>query len=58
MTELSQGKFAERYHIKVSTLQKWESGISKTPEHYLYAMNELLKYEGYFYEGSGQKDSK
>ena len=49
LTGLSQTKFAAKYHIKPSTLQKWEYGISETPEHYLFAMNELFKYEGYFY---------
>lgn len=52
LTGLSQGKFAEKYHIKLNTLLKWEHGKNRTPEHYLYALNELLKYEGYFYDNS------
>ena len=50
LTGLSQSKFADKYEIKLATLQKWEIGLSQPPHHYLYSMNELLKYEGYFYE--------
>ena len=46
VTKLNQKKFADKYHINVSTLQKWESGKNKQPEHYLYAMNELFKCRG------------
>ena len=49
LTGLSQTKFAKKYHITLSTLLKWEQGTNRTPEHYLYALNELIKYEGYFY---------
>ena len=55
MTHMSQSKFAEKYKINKSTLQKWEGGFAKTPPHYLYAMNELLKYEGYFYDSVNSK---
>jgi putative transcriptional regulator len=55
LTGLSQGKFAKKYHINIKTLQSWEQGVNKVPEHYLYALNELLKYEGYFYDSSSTK---
>ena len=50
LTGLSQSKFAKKYQIKLGTLQKWEIGKSETPQHYLFSMNQLLKYEGYFFE--------
>ncbi len=50
LTRLSQSKFAKKYEINLSTLQKWEIGVAETPHHYLFAMNQLLKYEGYFYD--------
>ena len=50
LTGLSQGKFAKKYHISVNTLHNWEQGVNKPPEHYVFALNELLKYEGYFYD--------
>ena len=52
LTGLSQSKFCKKYHITLGTLQRWEQGITKTPEHYLWALNELIKYEGYLYEKS------
>lgn len=50
LTGLSQDKFAEKYHISPSTLRKWERCARKTPEHYLWLLNEHFKYEGYFYD--------
>ena len=40
-TGLSQSKFAEKYHINISTLRHWEQNVQKVPEYYLY----LLKNE-------------
>jgi len=50
LTGLSQSKFAKEYHISVHTLRRWEQGVSATPEWYLYSLNELFKYQGYFYK--------
>lgn len=52
LTGLSQSKFAKEYHLSINTLKKWEQGQRPTPEWYLYAMNNLFKYEGYFYNKS------
>lgn len=52
LTGLSQDKFSQKYHLSPQTLRRWEQGVTETPEHYLYAMNELFKYEGYFYEST------
>ena len=49
LTGLSQSKFAKKYHISVYTLRRWEQGVSATPEWYLYSLNELFRYQGYFY---------
>lgn len=54
LTGLSQGKFAKKYHIALNTLHNWEQGISKPPEHFVYAMNELLRYEGYIHKRPGE----
>ena len=50
MTRLSQSKFAERYHLSINTLKKWEQGQRPIPEWYLWVLNELFKYEDYFYD--------
>jgi DNA-binding transcriptional regulator YiaG len=52
LTGLSQDKFAKEYHLSSPTLRRWEQGVTQTPEHYLYSMNELFKYKGYFYDNS------
>jgi len=51
-TGLSQKQFANEYHISVATLRRWEQGVSKVPDHYLYALNELVKYKGLLYGAS------
>ncbi len=50
MTGLSQDRFADRYMLNAGTLRRWEQGVNEPPEWYLFALNELFKYEGYFYE--------
>ena len=52
LTGLSQSKFCKKYHIALSTLKRWEQDKTSTPEHYIWALNELIKYEGYLYEKS------
>jgi len=41
-SNLSQAKFAEMYHIKLGTLQKWEQGFHKPSEYVLYSLSRLV----------------
>ena len=43
---LSQSKFANYFHINISTLQMWEQGINKTPESTLFMIKRILELEG------------
>ena len=43
---LSQSQFAERFHIKISTLQMWEQGINRTSETVLFLIKRILELEG------------
>ena len=52
LTGLSQDKFAKKYHLSAGSIRRWEQGVTETPESYIYLLNELLKYEGYFYDKS------
>lgn len=52
LTGLSQTKFAKEYNIPLSTLKRWEQGVSKAPNYYLWCLNELVKYNGVLYEHS------
>ena len=58
ITGLSQAKFSKKYHIRLSTLTAWEQGRNKTPEYVLFLLNELLKYEGYFYDNSDKEEKE
>ena len=42
LTGLSQTQFAKKYHINLGTLQNWEKGIYKTPDHFLYILQRLV----------------
>ena len=44
-TGLSQKRFAEKFALKVSTLQAWEQGRRNCPEHVLQMMQQILKLE-------------
>lgn len=44
-TGLSQREFAQKYHIKVGTLQHWEQGVAKAPETVLYLLEKVINYE-------------
>ena len=50
LTGLSQQKFADKYYINIYTLRRWEQHVSEPPLCYLYSLNELFKYQGYFYD--------
>ena len=40
---LSQSKFAEKYSISVNTLQAWERGSRKPPEHTRAMLERIVK---------------
>ena len=42
LTELSQSKFAEKYHLNKYSLQEWEQGRRKTPEFLLYLLERII----------------
>ena len=42
---LSQRDFAEKYHINVRTLQRWEQGETKVPPTIEYMLSKLVEYE-------------
>lgn len=42
-TGLSQSKFADKYHINISTLRHWEQNVQKVPEYYLYLLRNEVK---------------
>lgn len=41
-TGLSQRKFAEKFHISVRTLQRWEQKVSQPPAYVYYMINRIL----------------
>ena len=43
LTGLSQSKFAEKYHIKIDTLQNWEQNRAKTPAYVLFLLERIVK---------------
>ena len=43
LTGLSQSKFAEKYHIKIDTLQNWEQNRPKTPAYVLFLLERIVK---------------
>ncbi len=43
LTGLSQHKFAEKYHISFRSVQNWEQGIRKPPEHVTYLLERVIK---------------
>lgn len=42
ITGLSQSQFAEKYHIKLDTLQNWEQGRVKSPEYADYLLRRVI----------------
>lgn len=44
-TGLNQLDFAEKFHISVKTLQRWEQERTETPEQILYMINRILELE-------------
>ena len=48
-TGLSQSKFANKFHLSVKTLQRWECNQTKTPEHIIFMINFILDLEEIIY---------
>ena len=44
-TDLSQSQFAKKFHLNIRTLQTWEQNTRPTPEHVIYLISSILKYE-------------
>lgn len=44
-TGLSQNEFAQKFHMRVQTLQKWEQDINKAPDHVVWMIEMLLDCE-------------
>lgn len=44
-TGLSQSKFAEKYHISIRTLQRWERGQNATPDFVVFMIEQVLDLE-------------
>ena len=42
---LSQSKFAKKYHIPLKTLQSWEQGVRKPAEYTIYMLEQLINRE-------------
>jgi len=43
---MTQGKFADYFHIPVRTLQKWENEERQPREYVVYMMETILKQDG------------
>ncbi len=44
-TGLSQSQFAEKFHISVRTLQRWEQDQNRVPEYVPYMIKRILDME-------------
>ena len=44
-TNLSQSKFAKKFHINVRTLQRWEQGQTPTPDYVVFMIGRILELE-------------
>lgn len=44
-TGLSQSKFAQKFHLRVNTVQKWEQGLRKCPDYVIWMMHRILELE-------------
>jgi len=42
---LSQNKFAQKFHISVQTLQKWEQNINNAPDHIIWLLETITDCE-------------
>ena len=44
-TNMSQAKFATKFHIPISTYEQWEMGIRKPPVYIIEMIATILTYE-------------
>ncbi len=44
-TGLSQSRFAEKFHIKLRTLQEWEYGRTAAPEYVVFMIDRIIELE-------------
>ena len=42
LTELSQSKFAKKYHLNKYSLQRWEQNRTEIPDTILYLLNRII----------------
>ncbi|SEF91372.1 helix-turn-helix domain-containing protein [Lachnospira multipara] len=42
---MSQSQFANKFHLSVKTLQRWEQGKTKVPESIYYMINKIYELE-------------
>lgn len=44
-TNMSQAKFANKFHIPISTYEQWEMGMRKPPVYIIEMIETILTYE-------------
>lgn len=55
-TGLSQSKFAERFHLSMRTLQRWEQNHNEPQEAIVYMINRILDLEDQMEEQKQQEN--
>lgn len=55
-TGLSQSKFAERFHLSMRTLQRWEQNQNEPQEAIVYMINRILDLEDQMEEQKQQEN--
>lgn len=55
-TGLSQSKFAERFHLSMQTLQRWEQNQNEPQEAIVYMINRILDLEDQMEEQKQQEN--
>lgn len=55
-TGLSQSKFAERFHLSMRTLQRWEQNQNEPQEVIVYMINRILDLEDQMEEQKQQEN--
>lgn len=55
-TGLSQSKFAERFHLSMRTLQRWEQNQNEPQEAIVYMINRILDLEDQMKEQKQQEN--
>lgn len=42
---MSQSKFADKFHLSVRTLQRWEQNQNPTPDYVLFMVSRIIELE-------------